>query len=112
MEFGIAVGSMLVSIVCAVGVFFAAKKALRMPALLNVPGALLAFLTAIGLTGWINVASGVFDNQIGPPAPDIPWYTWMIYAAITMVWYVMMWLLVRLWRRGRANPKEGIECRT
>ena len=112
MEFAAAMTSMLLSVLCAVGAFFAAKKWLGVPIWLNLPGALLAFLAAIGLTGWVNTAVGVFDNQIGPPAPDIPWYTWLVYTGIAVAWYVMMGLLVRLWRQGSVKPQEDDACRT
>lgn len=112
MEIFSALMSMLLSVACAVGVFVAAKKRIGMPVWLNLPGALLAFLMAIGFTGWVNTAFGIFDNQIGPPAPEMPWYTWMIYAVITLGWYFLMWLLVRLWRQAHAKLQEGDACRT
>lgn len=101
-----AIGSMLLAIVCSVVVFAMARRLLGVPWLLNVPGALLTFLMVIGLTGSIVSALGVFDNQIGPPPPDIPWYIAFIYGAFTVFWYTLMGLLVRLWRKVSKSRME------
>lgn len=112
MEFSVAIASMFLAVACAVGVYVAGKKWLGLPVLLNLPGSVCAFLMAIGLTGWVNTMFGVFDNRIGPPAPEIPWYAWLVYAAITVAWYALMGLLMKLWRQASSRQQEDGVCRT
>lgn len=109
MPFAIAMGSLMFSVANAIGIYWLAKKWLGLPMLLNLPGALIAFLHAVALTGWLSSISGVMDDVIGPRFPQVPWHTWVIYGIVGVLWYALMGSIVR-WRRAakQAPTARGV----
>ncbi|MBN9424737.1 MAG: hypothetical protein BGO63_10460 [Candidatus Accumulibacter sp. 66-26] len=100
----LALGNMLIAVVAAVWIFMAAKAVFRMPVVLNLPGASGMFFSAISLSGWIT--HDLFDGYMHMPAPDIPWFQWIIYFVISIAWYAAMaWLLTK-WRRPTEPPAD------
>lgn len=92
----IAIGSVLLAIMAAVLAFQAAKTFIRMPAVLNLPGAVCVFCAVIQLSGWLT--HDIFDGHLYMPAPDIPWYSWLLYAGLAILWYGPMALILAKWR--------------
>jgi len=94
----IAIGSMLLALIAAVLAFEAAKAFIRLPAVLNLPGAVFVFCALIQLSGWLT--HDMFDGHLYMPAPDVPWYIWLFYAGLAILWYGAMAFILAKWREA------------
>ena len=91
-----ALAYMVMAVAAAAGVFQLAKAGWDKPMILNLPGAVFIFFAVISLSGWLM--HDVFDGYMNMPAPDVPWYAWLAYMGIAVVWYLAMALLLAKWR--------------
>lgn len=83
---------MSIAILTAVVAFRGARIAWHMPAVLNVPGAFLVFAATISLAGWVS--HELFDGYTHMPAPEVPWYSWLMYMGLAIFWYGSIALLL------------------
>ena len=83
-------GIVSVAVFVAYMVFQGVKAVWRMPTLLNLPGAFFVFTALVSLSGWLT--HDLFDGYRHIPAPDVPWYHWMLYLGTALVWY-SAWIL-------------------
>lgn len=94
----LALGCMLVAVIAAVMTFQIARSAWRMPTMLNLPGVFLVFSAVISLSGWLT--HDLFEGFMHIPAPDVPWYSWLVYMGLAVLWYLSMTFLVAKWREA------------
>lgn len=66
-------------------VFRFAKSTLKLPMIINLPGAVLCFLAGFQFSGWLAVMLfPLFDAD----PPDVRWYGWLVYLTTTILWYI------------------------
>lgn len=101
----LALGNMVIAVFVAVATYQLASAAWRMPMILNLPGAFFVFNLVISLTGWL--LHDLFDGYMHMPAPDVPWYAWLAYLGMALIWYASMALLLAKWREGSSKAPEA-----
>lgn len=77
------------------------QAAFKLPVFLNVPGAFAIGSALFTFFGWLSISFGLFDsyaNFRSPPPPEVPWYTWLAYFAIGILWYVTIIAIRHRWR--------------
>jgi hypothetical protein len=98
-------GIMMVAFVVAAATYQWAKSTWRMPVIVNVPGALLAFNVIPTFFGWL--LHDLFDGYVYMSAPEVPWYTSVGYLGLTLFWYLSMGLLLKKGRTGKVVTLEA-----
>lgn len=98
---------MLTAVIVGVLVYKVMWGYIQMPTLLNLPGAILAGAAVISLSGWLSF--DLWDSR-GIPAPNVPWYHWVLFAGMAIVWYGVCTAGIKAWRMG-AQTATTIETR-
>jgi hypothetical protein len=96
----IALGAMVIGILVAVMTFQIASAIWRMPVFMNLLGAFFMFNSVISLAGWLLHDLFTINSHIS--LPDTPWFAWLAYLGMALLWYLpMAFFLVKL-RAGGA----------
>jgi hypothetical protein len=102
----LALGFTVSSIITGYLVFQIMKHHFQVPIMLNLPGAFFAGAAIMQFCGWI--AHDAFSGRLGPPAPDVPWWQWIEFMALSGIWYAAVIFLLLAWRKNKTSvPGAG-----
>lgn len=97
--------NMALALFAAVAIYQLASAAWRIPMLLNLPGAFAIFNATVSASGWL--LHPLFDSYMHIPAPDVPWYAWLVYLGLALIWYSTIVFLLAKWRQGSETTPEA-----
>lgn len=96
----------IISVFSGIFTFLAMQTAYNLPAFLNLPGAFAVGMSLLELSYWLSNLFGVFDPYAYLAPPSIPWYVWLAYLALGILWYVTIITIRHRWESRTKNQRN------